>query len=618
MRFKLKKMKLIIRLFKHVLPYKGNIALIILFNLLYSIFSIFSLSMVVPFLQVLFEQTEAVTAKPEFALSVDYAINTFYYFMYLIISSYGKLAALFYIAGTMIVLSFLSNLCRYMAAFFLSAIRCGILNQLRSEIYHQLIILPLSFYTKHRKGDILNRMGADVQEVEWSIIATLHSICRDPFIVTIFLIVLFSISTKLTLLVLIILPIAGYFITIIGKSIKRKSVKAQQLLGRLSSIFEETISGLRIIKAYNAIDFMSENFKNENHEFYKLNKKIFRINELGSPLVEFLSIFALMLILLLGGLFAPESLFNGGIFVLYILVFARIISPAKTLVTSVYTIQKGLASAERIYEIIDGEEVIVEDEHPISLLEFKDKIEYKNVGFSYNDNLINGKYDVLNDVNFELQKGKTIALVGASGAGKSTLVDLLPRFYDVSAGEITLDGININRYRISDLRRIFGIVNQDVMLFNDTVYNNITFGMNDVSKEQVEAAAKVAQAHNFIMEMEKGYETVLGDRGMRLSGGQRQRISIARALLSNPQILILDEATSALDTESEYLFQQAIQELLKDRTAIIIAHRLSTIRNADTILFVKDGHISEEGTHEELMQQKGDYFRFCTIQLMKD
>jgi len=611
-------MKLFFRLFRHVFPYKLDIVFILIFNFLYSIFSIFSLSMVVPFLSVLFGQTEAVTVKPAFELSADFIINTFYYYMSLIIAAHGPVAALVYIAGTMVVLSFLSNLCRYMGMYFLADIRCGILKQIRSEIYHQLLILPLSFYSKQRKGDILNRMGADVQEVEWSVISTLQSICRDPFLIVVFLFALFSISAKLTLIALVVLPIAGYVIAVIGKRIKQKSVKAQQLLGHLSSIFEETISGLRIIKAYNAIDFMSEKFKDENHEFYQLNKKMYRINELGSPLIEFLSVAALMMILFLGGIFAPESMFSGGLFVMYILVFARIIPPAKALVTSVYTIQKGMASAERIYEIIDGEEIIVEDKEPVQLKEFKERIEYQHVGFSYNDHQINGQYDVLNDVNFCLEKGKTIALVGASGAGKSTLVDLLPRFYDVSAGEIKLDGINIKRYKISDLRGIFGIVNQDVMLFNDTVFNNITFGMDNKSKEEVIEAAKIAQAHDFIMELENGYDTILGDRGMRLSGGQRQRISIARALLSNPQILILDEATSALDTESEYLFQQAIQGLLKDRTAVIIAHRLSTIRNADQILFVKDGHISEQGTHDELMQQKGNYYRFCTVQLMKN
>lgn len=611
-------MKLFSRLFKHVFPYKSDIVFILIFNFLYSIFSIFSLSMVVPFLSVLFGQTEAVTVKPTFELSADYIINTFYYYMSIIIATYGNVAALIYIAGTMVLLSFLSNLCRYMGMFFLADIRCGILKQIRSKIYHQLLILPLSFYSRQHKGDILNRMGADVQEVEWSVISTLQSICRDPFLIVVFLTALFSISAKLTLIALVVLPIAGYVIAIIGKSIKQKSVKAQQLLGRLSSIFEETISGLRIIKAYNAINFMSEKFRDENHEFYQLNKRMYRINELGSPLIEFLSVVALMLILFLGGILAPESMFSGGLFVMYILVFARIIPPAKALVTSAYTIQKGMASAERIYEIIDGEEVIVEDKDPILLQDFKDKIEYKHVGFSYNNPQNEGHNDVLDDVNFCLEKGKTIALVGASGAGKSTLVDLLPRFYDVSSGEITMDGINVKRYKISDLRGIFGIVNQDVMLFNDTVFNNITFGMDNISKEQVEEASKIAQAHDFIMELEDGYDTVLGDRGMRLSGGQRQRISIARALLSNPQVLILDEATSALDTESEFLFQQAIQGLLKDRTAIIIAHRLSTIRTADRILFVKDGHISEQGTHDELMQQKGDYYRFCTIQLMKN
>lgn len=609
-------MKIFNRLFKYVLPYKLNIAIILFFNLLYSVFSVFSLSMVVPFLSVLFGQTEVVSVKPDFAFTVDYIVNIFYYYMSGIIAQYGSFAALVYIAVTMICLSFLSNLCRYLGVFFLDTIRSGVLNALREEIYHQIIILPLSFYAKQRKGDILNRMGTDVQEVEWSVITTLQSFCRDPFLIILFMFALFHISVKLTLVALIVLPIAGYLIAVIGKSIKRTSAKAQQTLGRLSSIFEETIGGLRIIKGYRAIDYMAEKFNNENFTFYRLNKKIFRINELGSPLIEFLCVVALMVILLVGSLFDPGNMLNGGIFVMYILVFARLIQPAKTLVTSFYTIQKGMASAERIYEIIDGDELIVEDEKPLDISAFKQEIEYRDVSFSYNQNRFSdGTYDVLNHVSFSVKKGEIVALVGASGAGKSTLVDLLPRFYDVSEGAIILDGIDIKRYRISDLRRMFGIVNQDVVLFNDTVYNNIAFGMKEVTEEKVIAAAKIAQAHDFIMEMEDGYQTVIGDRGMRLSGGQRQRISIARALLGNPQVLILDEATSALDNESEYQFQQAVQQLLCDRTAVIIAHRLSTIRSASKILFVKNGSIAEQGTHEELMQKKGDYYRFCTIQM---
>lgn len=611
-------MKVFNRLFKHVLPYKLTIGIILIFNLLYSIFSVFSLSMVVPFLSVLFGQTEAVTVKPEFSFSVDCIIDTFYYYMGVIIEGHGAFAALLYIAITMVCLSFLSNLCRYMGVFFLDTIRSGVLNSLRKETYHHLVILPLSFYSKQRKGDILNRMGSDVQEVEWSIITTLQSICRDPFLIVLYMIALFGISYKLTLVALLVLPLAGYLIAMIGKGIKRHSTKAQNTLGKLSSIFEETISGLRIIKGYNAIGFMAKKFNEENFKFYRLNKKIFRINELGSPLIEFLCVIALMVILLSGSLIDPNNMLNGGLFVMYILVFARMIQPAKALVTSIYTIQKGMASAERIYEIIDAEEVIVEDKKPIDLVDFNKEISYNNVGFSYNGYQINGKFDVLDNVNFSIHKGETVAIVGASGAGKSTLVDLLPRFFDVSAGSITLDDIDIRRYRISDLRHVFGIVNQDVVLFNDTVYNNIAFGMKEVTAEQVEQAAKIAQAHDFILEMEQGYQTVLGDRGMRLSGGQRQRISIARALLRNPQVLILDEATSALDMESEYKLQQAIQQLLKDRTAIIIAHRLSTIRNADKILFVKDGHIAEQGTHEELMQKQGDYYHFCTIQLVDE
>ena len=608
-------MEMLKRLLRYLLNYKTNIVLVVLAHLLYAIFSIFTLSMVVPFLSVLFGQVQEVTARPEFSLTSRYVIDTFYYYMGLVILKYGKISALFYIAGVMIVLSFLSNLCRYMAMFWLAPIRSGILRDLRHDIYQRILILPLSFFSEQRKGDIISRMGADVQEVEWSVFSSLQSLCRDPFLIIIFLITLFAINVPLTLITLVVLPALGYGLAAIGKGIKKYSLKSQQLLGRMSSLFEEAVGGLRVIKGYNAEEDAYEKFQHENFQFYRLNKRVFRINELGAPLVEFLCILALLLISMVALVWLPSSVaLKGTVFMLYFVVFARIIPPAKALVSTYYTLQKGMTAASRIYEIIDADEKIVENENPLSIHNLQGQIEYKDVSFDYAEGENQDDNQALRNINLTIRRGQTIAIVGPSGSGKSTLVDLLPRFYDVTQGEILLDGKNLNQYRISDLRSLFGIVNQDVILFNDTIFNNIAFGMENVTTEQVEQAAKIAQAHPFIMEMEEGYQTVIGDRGMRLSGGQRQRLSIARAILRNPEILILDEATSALDTESEYLFQEALMPLVESKTAIIIAHRLSTIRFADEIIFLKDGQIVERGTHDTLMAAQGEYFRFCSVQ----
>jgi subfamily B ATP-binding cassette protein MsbA len=529
-----------------------------------------------------------------------------------IIDTHGEITALIAVALSIIIFSFFSNMFRYLGLYFMAPIRAGFIKNLRKDIYKQMLILPLSYYAKERKGDIMNRIGSDVQEVEWSIVSMLQMLFRDPLLIVVYCGSLLLISPELTLIAVVLLPISGYIIAFLGKKIKRNSIKAQAILGHLSSIFEETIGGLRIIKGYNAIDHASEKFRESNHYFYKLSKKIYIRTELGGPVVELMAILTLMVVLYIGGsLVLGENTLNGELFVFYILIFARLIPPAKSLVSCYYNIQKGLASAKRIYAVIDGEERIIEVSNPISIQEFKDKIEYRNVTFFYQ-----GGNEILKNINFSLQKGKNIALVGASGGGKSTLVDLLPRFYDATSGTILIDGIDSKLYKISELRNLFGVVNHDVILFNDTVYHNIAFGKKGISLEAVIAAAKVAKAHDFIMEMENGYDTIIGDRGMNMSGGERQRISIARALLKNPEVLILDEATSALDAESEYLVQQAIEELLDKRTAIVIAHRLSTIRHADLILFIDNGEIIESGKHQELMDQKGAYYKFCCIQEM--
>lgn len=605
-------MKQFRRVLTYLRDFKINIVLIFFFNLCYAVFSVFSLSMVAPFLSVLFGNGTLVTERPELSLNANDILNTFYYYMGIIIHDYGQFYALVFIAITMIISTLFSNLFRYLGLYANAPIRAGISKGLRRDVYHRLLILPLSFYNRQKKGDILNRIGSDVQEVEWSVVCSLQMFFRDPILVIVFLITLFSISYKLTFLTLIILPPAGILIAKIGKSIKKNSTEAQQILGRMTSAFDEAISGLRIIQGHTATDYADRRFRKMNDRFFVLNRRIFRKTEIGAPLVEFLCILALVIVLLLGGNFVvSDAAMTGEKLILFIVIFARIIPPAQSIVSSYYTIQKGMASADRIFRVIDEDEVIEEAKEPVSKKTFDDKIEYSHVHFSYRED---DNEEVLNDINFTLEKGKTVALVGASGSGKSTIVDLLPRFYDVKEGQILIDGIDIRKLKISDLRSIFGIVNQDITLFNDTVYHNIAFGKEGVTREMVEEAAKTALAHDFIMEMAEGYDTVIGDRGMMLSGGQRQRLSIARAVLQNPQVLILDEATSALDTESEYIVQQSLQRLMEGRTTIVVAHRLSTIRRADEILFVQGGRIIERGNHDELIALGGEYAKFCALQ----
>ena len=496
--------------------------------------------------------------------------------------------------------------------YYIAEVRNGVVRDIRNALYYKILILPLSYYSEKKKGDIISRMTTDVQEVEWSVLSSLEMLFRDPVTIIAYLVTLFMMNYELTLMVLVLLPVSGLLIGRIGRSLKRTSAKGQIKMGELLSNIEETISGLRNIKAFNSIDWANANFKDTNFKYNRLMVKLFRKRDLASPLSEFMGIAVSVFIIWYGGkiILSPGSSMDAAIFIVYITVFSQIINPIKALSTAVYNVQKGAASVERIEQILNAEEVITEKENALTVKEFREQIEYRNVWFRYEQE------DVLKDINLVIPKGKSIALVGASGSGKSTMADLLPRFYDVTQGEILIDGTSIRDFVISDVRGLMGIVSQETILFNASVLDNITFGMQQVSKEEVIAAAKVANAHEFIMQMPEGYETNIGDRGIKMSGGQRQRISIARAVLRNPPVMILDEATSALDTESERLVQDALFKLMKNRTSLVIAHRLSTVQHADEIVVMQKGEIVERGTHNELMALKGVYKRLNDLQAM--
>ncbi|PLX12306.1 MAG: antibiotic ABC transporter ATP-binding protein [Marinilabiliales bacterium] len=606
-------MKKFYRVLSYIKPYYAFAGLNIFFNVLTVVFSLFSFTLLVPFLNLLFGQEELVSVEPVLELNTKSFLNYLNYMISQIIISEGKVQALIYICGVILVAFFLRNFARFMAMYFMANVRIGAIKGIRNAIYNKLLILPLSFFSKHKKGDVIARVTTDVQEVEYSIMNYLEMIVRDPVTIIAFLIFMISISPQLTLFVLIILPITGVIIGQIGKSLRKQSKVGQNMFAGLLSNIEETIGGLRIIKGFNAINYTDRRFKSFNESYSKLLIWIYRRRDLSSPLSEFLSSAVIIVVLWFGGrmVLSDNQTIAAADFITYIVVFSQIIPPAKTFAQGFFSIQKGIASAERIFEILDAEEVIEESPNAKKVKGFKKEIEFQNVSFKYE------KEDVLKNINLKIPKGKLIALVGESGGGKSTMADLLPRFYDVSKGNLLLDGENIKDLKIDGLRNLMGIVSQESILFNDTIFNNIAFGLDTVSKEDVIAAAKVANAHEFILNTDDGYETNIGDRGVKLSGGQRQRISIARAVLANPPILILDEATSSLDTESEKLVQEALFNIMKDRTSVVIAHRLSTIQHADEIVVLKGGEIVERGTHEELIDLEGVYKRLQDLQSFK-
>ncbi|MBG0782168.1 MAG: ABC transporter ATP-binding protein [Bacteroidales bacterium] len=603
-------MKKFYRVLAYIKPYWGYAVLNVIFNLLTIVFSLFSMTLLVPFLNLLFSTEALVTVKPELSLNADSLIQLLNYYISKVIIEQGQMQALIYICIILIVAFFLRNLTRFFAMFYMANVRIGSVKDIRNAIYKKILILPLSFYNKHRKGDIISRVTTDVQEVEYSIMNYLEMIVRDPITILAYIAFMFSVSPQLTLFVLVLLPITGLLIGQIGKSLRKSSIIGQARMAGMMSTIEETISGLRIIKAFSAINYSDTRFKDQNNLFSRLMVSIYRRRDLSSPLSEFLSSFVIVIVLWFGGrlVLGDSPVIQAADFIVYIIVFSQIIPPAKTFAQGFYSIQKGIASAERIFEILDAEEVITEKPNAKAIKTFEKNIEYRDVQFSYD------KEPVLKGINLNIEKGKLIALVGESGGGKSTMVDLLPRFYDVIDGQILIDGTDIRDYKIDDLRGLMGIVTQESILFNDSVFNNIAFGNTNATMEAVIEAAKVANAHEFIMRLENGYETYIGDRGMNLSGGQRQRLSIARAVLKNPPILILDEATSSLDTESERLVQDALAKVMSSRTSVVIAHRLSTIQHADEIIVIVQGEIAERGSHEELLESKGVYRRLYDLQ----
>lgn len=603
-------MKKFYRVLAYIKPYKGYAGLNILFNLLTTVFSLFSFTLLVPFLNLLFGQEELVNVKPEFEYTTRSFLDLLNYEISQVIITQGKAQALIYICIVILVAFFFRNLSRFMALYYMANVRIGAIKGIRNAIYKKLLILPLAFYSRHKKGDVIARVTTDVQEVEYSIMNYLEMLVRDPITIIAFLIFMISISPQLTLFVLIILPITGAIIGQIGKSLRKQSVIGQNMFAGLLSVIEESISGLRIIKAFNAIDYTNNKFKEYNNDYSKVLLWIYRRRDLSSPLSEFLSSIVIVVVLWFGGkmVLTDSPTIAAADFITYIVVFSQIIPPAKTFAQGFFSIQKGIASAERIFEILDAEEIIEEKPNALDVDGFEGEIEYRNVTFRYE------KEDILKNINLKIKKGKLIALVGESGGGKSTMADLLPRFYDVDEGGIYVDGKNLKDLKIDKLRGLMGIVSQESILFNDSIFNNIAFGLESVSEEDVIAAAKVANAHEFISNTEDGYNTNIGDRGVKLSGGQRQRLSIARAVLANPPILILDEATSSLDTESEKLVQEALSNIMKDRTSLVIAHRLSTIQHADEIIVLMKGEIVERGNHEELIKKEGVYKRLQDLQ----
>ena len=606
-------------LLRFVPPYKKYVVLSIIFNILSALLNLVSFALIIPILNILFKIDTETYVFQEWNFSFlsfeswksipELVKNNFFWYVSDLINTRGGSFTLIMLGVFLVSATFFKVATMYLAFYTMIPIRTGVVRDVRNQINRKITQLPLGFFSEERKGDILARISGDVNEIEASIMSSLDMLFKNPILIIIYLIGMLVISWQLTIFVLILLPLAGYVMGQVGKKLKRRSFEGQQQWGLLMSQVEETLSGLRVIKAFNAEKKIQERFEKNNDLFRKITHRIFRRQQMAHPMSEFLGTLTIAIVLWYGGslILSDNSTIDASTFIYYLVIFYSIINPAKDLSKSAYSIQKGLASIERVDKILKAESNIVDPVEP-KLIHFGKVISYNNVWFKYQNDW------VLKGINLDIRKGQTVALVGQSGSGKSTMVDLLPRFYDVVQGSITIDGVDIRDARLFDLRSLMGIVNQEAILFNDTFFNNIAFGVKDATLEQVKEAAKIANAHEFIMASEHGYETNIGDRGGKLSGGQRQRISIARAILKNPPILILDEATSALDTESERLVQDALENLMKNRTTIVIAHRLSTIRDADLICVLHEGEIVEQGKHADLLALNGYYKHLCDMQ----
>lgn len=608
-------MKTYLRILGFAKPLGKYVPQYIIFTLLSIVFGIANLTLIKPLFDVIFEQVGSekiaeYSSKPSFSLSIEYFNGLFNYYLVEAIELYGKLGALSYVCIIIVISVLLSNLFKYLSAVILAQVRANVIENLRKTIFEKVSLLHLGYFSNERKGDVMSRITNDVLEVENSVVNSLKVAFREPATIIIYFAVLFFKSWELTLFTIVFLPVSGFIISEVAKRLKKKARETQESLGSIVGIVDETLSGMRVIKAFNARDFVVNKFGKEVNRYARLNVSMARKNELASPLSEFMGVFVVAVILLYGGnmVLNNTSTLDASGFLTYIIIFTQVLTPAKAISSAFSTIQRGLASGERIFSTIDTELEVKDLPNARDLEAFNEKISFKDVSFAYDKHL------VLKKIDFEIQKGKTIALVGPSGGGKSTIADLIPRFYDPTGGEVQIDGVSLKAYSLDSLRKHMGIVTQESILFNDTIFNNIAFGLNNVDPKEVEKAARIANAHDFIRKTEKGYQTVIGERGSKLSGGQRQRLSIARAVLKNPPILILDEATSALDSESEMLVQEALTNLMKNRTSIVIAHRLSTIQHADEIIVIQQGEIVERGNHDQLMANGGLYNKLILMQ----